>query len=59
MIDITTYSNVYQEIKSLTPEDTLTLLLESPTNEEKEFWRLIGDFLLQQEQKEVIRKNLF
>ncbi|MEI3380840.1 MAG: hypothetical protein V8R43_04470 [Dorea sp.] len=59
MIDITNYSSIYEEIKSLTPEDTLTLLLKAPTNEEKEFWRLIGDFLLQQEQKEVIRKNLF
>lgn len=59
MIDITNYSSIYKEIKSLTPEDTLTLLLKAPTNEEKEFWRLIGDFLLQQEQKEVIRKNLF
>ena len=58
MIDITNYSSIYEEIKSLTPEDTLTLLLKAPTNEEKEFWRLIGDFLLQQEQKEVIRKNL-
>ena len=59
MIDITNYSSIYEEIKSLTPEDTLTLLLKAPTNEEKDFWRLIGDFLLQQEQKEVIRKNLF
>lgn len=59
MIDITNYSSIYEEIKSLTPEDTLTLLLKAPTNEEKEFWRLIGAFLLQQEQKEVIRKNLF
>ena len=59
MIDITNYSSIYEEIKSLTPEDTLTLLLKAPTNAEKEFWRLIGDFLLQQEQKEVIRKNLF
>lgn len=59
MLDITNYSNIYQEIKSLTPEDTLTLLLEAPTDEEKEFWRSIGNFLLQQAQREVIQKNLF
>ena len=59
MIDTQKYIDMYQSIKNLSPEDTLTLLLEASTSEEKNFWRLIGNFLLQQKQKEVIKNNLF
>ena len=41
------YGNVYEEIKNLQPQDTLQLLLNAKTEDEKNFYELIGDFLLQ------------
>ena len=43
----------------LQPEDTLQLVLEAETEDEKDFYELIGDFLLQKKQKQVIERNLF
>ena len=53
------YGNVYEEIKNLQPQDTLQLLLNAKTEDEKNFYELIGDFLLQVKQREVVGKNLF
>ena len=53
------YGNVYEEIKNLQPQDTLQLLLNAKTEEEKNFYELIGDYLLQVKQREVVGKNLF
>jgi len=43
----------------LDPEDTLQLILEADTEEQREFYQVVGDFLLQKKQKEVIERNLF
>ena len=53
------YGNVYEEIKNLQPQDTLQLLLNAKTEEEKNFYELIGDYLLQVKQREVVGRNLF
>ena len=53
------YGNVYEEIKNLQPQDTLRLLLNAKTEDEKNFYELIGDFLLQVKQREVVGRNLF
>lgn len=53
------YGNIYEEIKKLRPQDTLQLLLEAKTEEEKAFYEVIGDFLLQVKQREVIERKLF
>jgi len=53
------YGNVYKEIKNLQPQDTLQLLLNAKTEDEKNFYELIGDFLLQVKQREVVGRNLF
>lgn len=53
------YGNVYEEIKKLQPRDTLQLLLDAKTEEEKKFYEMIGDFLLQAKQREVVERNLF
>ena len=58
MCDVKKYENLYQEIKKLKPEDTLQLVLEAET-EQKEFYEMVGDFLLQKRQKNVIERNLF
>lgn len=59
MCDVKKYSKIYQEIKELQPEDTLQLILEAEDKEEKDFFEMVGNFLLQQKQKKVIQGNLF
>ena len=59
MCDVKKFSKIYKDIVSLQPEDTLQLVLEAETEEEKNFYELIGDFLLQMKQKQVVERNLF
>lgn len=59
MCDTQKYYQIYQEIKDLTPEDTLQLVMEADSKEEQDFYFMVGDFLLQQRQKMVIERNLF
>jgi len=59
MCDIEKYKLLYRQIKELQPEDTLQLVLESDTEEESEFYELVGDFLLQKRQREIIEDNKF
>ena len=58
MCDVEKYNKIYKDITSLQPEDTLQLVLEAETEEEKTFYELIGDFLLQMKQKQVVERNL-
>lgn len=59
MCDVKKYSKMYQDIKQLQPEDTLQLVLESENEEEQDFFEMVGNFLLQRKQKQVIERNLF
>lgn len=59
MCDVKKYSDIFEEIKKLNPDDTLQLVLESKTEEEKNFYEMIGDFLLQVKQKDSIARNVF
>lgn len=59
MCDIKKFQNIYHEIESLEPEDTLELVLNAKSEEEKTFFEMIGDFLLQERQRKVIERNLF
>lgn len=45
---------MYKEIKTLQPEDTLQLVMEAKDEEERDFFEMLGNFLLQQKQKKVI-----
>ena len=47
MCDLEKYEEIFNEIWKLGPEDTLQLILESKTDEERDFYKLVGDFLLQ------------
>ena len=58
-IDVKKYEKIYEEIKCLEPEDTLQLTLEADSEEQREFYQMVGDFLLQKKQKQVIARNLF
>ena len=53
------YGNVYEEIKKIHPQDTLQLLLDAKTEDEKTFYEMLGNFLLQAKQREVIERKLF
>lgn len=59
MCDVKKFSKMYDEIKELGPEDTLQLVIEAKDKDEKAFFEMIGNFLLQQKQKKVIEGNLF
>lgn len=59
MCDVKKYTEIFEEIKKLNPDDTLQLVLEAKTEEEKSFYELVGDFLLQSRQKDSIARNVF
>lgn len=59
MCDVNKYSNMYNDMKNLQPEDTLQLIMEAKDDEERDFFEMLGNFLLQQKQKKVIEGNLF
>lgn len=53
------YRNLYNEIKNIEPDDTLQLALNAQTDDEKNFFMMIGDYILQQRQQYAIERNLF
>ena len=53
------YSDMFKDMKNLQPEDTLQLVMEAKDEEERDFFEMLGNFLLQQKQKKVIEGNLF
>ena len=59
MCDVRNYSDMFNDLKTLQPEDTLQLILEAKDEEERDFFEMLGNFLLQQKQKKVIEGNLF
>lgn len=59
MCDVKKYEKIYQEIEKLGHEDTLQLMLEAETEEQREFYEVVGNFLLQKKQREVIERKLF
>lgn len=59
MCDVKKYSQIYKEIKSLQPEDTLQLVMEAESKEERFFYEMIGDYLLQEKQREVIKMEKY
>ena len=59
MCDVKKYTEIYEEISKLNSEDTLQLVLESESEEVKEFYDMVEDYFLQKKQKEVVERNLF
>ena len=59
MCDVRKDSDMSKDMKDLQPEDTLQLVMEAKDSEERDFFEMIGNFLLQQKQKKVIEGNLF
>ncbi|HJB01006.1 MAG TPA: hypothetical protein H9780_07570 [Candidatus Mediterraneibacter merdavium] len=59
MCDVKKFEQIYQEIETLQPEDTMQLVLEAETEDQRAFYEMVGDFLLQLRQKKAIEGNLF
>lgn len=59
MCDVKKLKKIYEEVNNLTAEDTLQLVLGSKTEEEQEFFELIGNYLLQKHQRAAIAENVF
>lgn len=59
MCDVNRYFAFYKEMKDMEQEDTLQLILESNDEEQKMFFKLVGDFFIQQKQKKLIEENVF
>ncbi len=57
--DINRYYEIYQEMKGLTPDDTLQLMLHAKRKDEQDFFAMVGDFFLQRRQKELIEKKVY
>ena len=49
---------IAQQLTKLGNQDTLQLVLEAETEEERDFFEMIGTYLLQKEQVKVIERNL-
>ena len=59
MCDTKKYYAYYQDMKKLGPSDTLQLIRETEDPDEKQFFKLLGDYLMQQKQKQIIEENLY
>ena len=59
MCDVDKFNRIYEDIKGLTRDDTMQLILEAPSEEEKRFYEMVGDYLLQKKQQECIAMNVF
>ena len=59
MCDIKEYEKIYNKIEELDSEDILQLMMEAETQDKREFYQVVGDFLLQKRQREVIKRKVF
>lgn len=59
MCDVDKFSKMFKEMKNLEPEDTIELILAADNDEEKHFFEMLGNFLLQERQKKAIAGNMF
>ena len=59
MCDFRKYSAMYDELLQLQPEDTLQLILQAKSDEERKFFTIIGDMILQKRQLAAISENKF
>ena len=59
MCDVKNTIIFIDELKKLKPEDTLQLVMEAENDEEKQFFEMLGNYLLQEKQNKVIERNLF
>ncbi len=60
MCNIEAYEKVYDDmIDKLSPADTLLLMVEAETEDQRNFYRIVGNYLLQKKQKNVVERKMF
>ncbi len=60
MCNIEAYEKVYDDmIDKLSPADTLLLMVEAETEDQRNFYRIVGNYLLQKRQKNVVERKMF
>lgn len=59
MCDVREYNDIYNRINKLTQKDITQLIIESDNKDEQDFYGVVGDYLLQRKQREVIERKLF
>lgn len=60
MCDISAYEKIYDDmIDKLSPSDTLQLMLDTKTEDQRNFYRIVGNYLLQKGQKTLIERKMF
>lgn len=50
---------LYKECKDMDIEETMELVLSAETEDEKDFFSLLSDFILQKKQRDVITQKRF
>ncbi len=53
------YNEIYKEMQSLSQEDTTILIVESQSEEEKDFYEMVSNFFLKRRQQDSIERNVF
>ena len=59
MSKIEVAKKLYAQCRDMDIDETMELVLSAETEEEKEFFSLLGDFILQRKQQEVIKDKRF
>ena len=59
MCDTKEYTEIYNKIKNLSQDDTMKLVLEASTEEERDFYEMISDYFLQKRQQNSIARNVY
>ena len=59
MLNKEKYTEIYKDINELQLQDTLQLISEASTPDEKDFFEVITNYLLQKRQREAIKNNVF
>lgn len=57
--DYIVMKRLYEQCRGMDIHDTLDLIFKAETDEEKEFFSIISDFLMQSQQREVIENKGF
>lgn len=59
MSNVESVKQLYKKCKDMDIEETLELVLSAETEEEKEFFSMVSDFVLQKQQAVVISKERY
>ena len=59
MCDTEKFYDIYKDIKALQPEDTLQLIMDAKTEEERDFYEMIGNYFLQKKQHIAVESDDF